>query len=276
MTGKRLIANVAACVSGDVLDWMEGFIVKINSDFLKRVVASAFPMALLSIQASISMGQDRLATSPSAGDFLPSPMPPTAASPTDTSPATEVAEQAVIAPQAPYGRQHQYQVRPSAGEGQPVRSRNWFRRSRGRMPHFIKLPPTGIPPAGENLNTFWAIQVSNGDAARMVLYDFDFIPGQADLTPRGMRQLAKFADMLQQTPHPLIIQPSPELPTLDEIRRAHILNTLATMDVVISEDRLIVRIPPSRGLDGIEAAEIQVGTAGGSTDAPSGSAVPGQ
>ena len=126
--------------------------------------------------------------------------------------------------------------------------------------------------AGENLNIFWAIQIANGEAARMVLYHFDFVPGQPELTARGIRQLSKFADMLQQTPHTLIIQPSPELPRLDELRRDHVLNALAMMDVHVPEERVIIRIPPTRGLDGIDAEAIhlkQLGLTSGSAGSQS-------
>lgn len=245
---------------------------KINSGFCKWVVSSVFPMALLSLQASFSVGQDDLSKSPSAED-LQRPFPPVDVSLTDPSLPSEVGEQTVIPPQAPYGRQQQFQIQSSPAYGQPVYSRNWFRRPHRRTPHFTKLPPAAIPPAGENLNTFWAIQVSNGEAARMVLYDFDFVPGQANLTPRGTRQLAKFADLLQQTPHPLIIQPSSEYPGLDEIRRNQVLCVLATMNLYIAEDRLIVRTPSSRGLDGIDAERIHaglMGTSGGSAGGQNG------
>ncbi len=229
-----------------------------------------FPMALLSSQAGFSAGQENVSESPPAEDVPLEPMPPPDSSPpdnsspsdgslpTDASLPAEDAEPVVIPPQTPYGRQPQYQGRSSAAYHQPVYHRNWFRRSHTRMPHFIKLPPVEPPAAGENLNIFWAIQIANGEAARMVLYHFDFVPGQPELTARGTRQLSKFADMLQQTPHTLILQPSPEQPRLDELRRDHVLNALAMMDVHVPAERVIIRIPQTRGLDGIDAEAIQL------------------
>ena len=249
---------------------MKGVIVKINTGLSRFIVASIFPMALLSSQACFSVGQENLSQSPLAENLLLDPMPPVdppptdnsspsdVSPPTDPSLPTEDAEPVVVSPEAPYGRPPQYQGRSSAAYHQPVYSRNWFRRSHTRMPHFIKLPPVEPPAAGENVNTFWAIQIANGEAARMVLYHFDFVPGQPELTARGTRQLSRFADMLQQTPHSLILQPSPEQPRLDELRRVHVLNVLAMMDVHVPEERVIIRIPQTRGLDGIDAEAIQL------------------
>lgn len=221
---------------------MKGVIVKINSGFLRWIVAAMFPMALLNSQACFSAGQENRSESPPAEDVPLDALPPV-----DSS------------RQTPYGRQPQYQGRSSsAAYHQPVYHRNWFRRSHTRMPHFIKLPPVEPPAVGENLNTFWAIQIANGEAARMVLYHFDFVPGQPELTARGTRQLSKFADMLQQTPHSLMLQPSPEQPRLDELRRDHVLNALAMMDVHVPEERIIIRIPQTRGLDWIDAEKIQL------------------
>ncbi len=275
---------------------MKGVIVKINSGLSRWIVASIFAMAMLSSQACFSAGQENLSQSPPAEDLPLDPLPPDNSplpdnsspsdnsSPPDNSSPSDVslpkdpslpaegAEPVVIPPETPYGRQPQYQGRSSAAYHQPVYSRNWFRRRRGRMPHFVKLPPVVPPAAGENVNNFWAIQIANGEAARMVLYHFDFVPGQPELTSRGTRQLSKFADMLQQTPHTLIIQPSPELPRLDELRRDHVLNALAMMDVHVPEERVIIRIPPTRGLDGIDAEAIhlkQLGLTSGSAGSQS-------
>ena len=237
---------------------------KINSGFLRWILAAMFPMALVSRQACFSAGQENLSESPPAEVVPLEPLPPVDSSPTDdSSPSeaslpTEAAESVFVTPETPYGRQPQYQGRSSAAYHQPVYSRNWFRRSHTRMPHFIKLPPVEPPAAGENLNIFWAIQIANGEAARMVLYHFDFVPGQPELTARGTRQLSKFADMLQQTPHPLILQPSREQARLDDLRRDHVLNALAMMDVHVPEERVIIRIPQTRGLDGIDAEAIQL------------------
>ena len=221
---------------------MKGVIVKINSGLSRWIVASIFPMALLSSHACFSVGQENLSESPPAEDVPLDALPPV-----DSS------------SQTPYGRLPQYQGRSSsAAYHQPVYHRNWFRRSHTRMPHFIKLPPVEPPAAGENLNIFWAIQIANGEAARMVLYHFDFAPGQPELTARGTRQLSKFADMLQQTPHTLILQPSREQTGLDELRRDHVLNALAMMDVHVPAERMIIRIPQTRGLDGIDAEAIQL------------------
>ena len=237
---------------------MKGMTVITKAGFLKWAVSAVVPMALLNSQASYSMPQEDLSGSPSTVDVPLNSLPPNTSDSTNATLPSETAEQAVISPQTPYQRQ-QYYLTPSSDEcRQSMFSRPWYRRSFGRRTHFVKLPPAELPPAGENLNTFWAIQVSNGEAARMVLYDFDFVPGQPNLTPRGTRQLARFADMLQQTPHPLIIQPSPQQPTLDEFRRAHVFSTLVKMNVPVHEDRLIVRIQESRGLDGIEAEGLQV------------------
>src|SRR5437773_11911650 len=47
------------------------------------------------------------------------------------------------------------------------------------------------PPLGAFLYAHYRTHVANGEAARMILYDYDFIAGSNHLNPRGQQQLAK-------------------------------------------------------------------------------------
>ncbi len=134
--------------------------------------------------------------------------------------------------------------------------RSWFTPPPYRKFRWIKLPPEYVPEAGENLNAVWATQISNGEAARMVLYHCDFVPGKPELTVRGYRQLAKWTQILERTPYPLIIEATPYQPELAEERRNFVLLQLA--DDGIPEERVVVQLPPTRGLEGPDALSIQL------------------
>ena len=122
-----------------------------------------------------------------------------------------------------------------------------------RFTRYEKDPQFLLPPLGDSVNAFWATQISNGQAARMVLYRYDFVRDEKELTPRGRRQLAKLLGLLLSTPHVVTIQRSAENPELDELRRTHILTLLNKSGYHISPDRVVVQIPLARGLDGLDA-----------------------
>lgn len=97
------------------------------------------------------------------------------------------------------------------------------------------------------------VQISNGEAARMVLYRFDFYPGEGRLNPRGRRQLDKMAGLLASTTHPLIIQASDGFPALDKQRREHVAAYLENTRFPVPKERIVVGRAPSRGLNGVDA-----------------------
>jgi hypothetical protein len=98
--------------------------------------------------------------------------------------------------------------------------------------------------------------VSNGDAARMVLYQYDFVDGTPLLNVRGQDRLAEIVELLGRTPFPMIIERTPCLPGLAEARRLTVLNALAHTAVPVPPERVLIGPPLAVGLSGREATLI--------------------
>jgi hypothetical protein len=96
-------------------------------------------------------------------------------------------------------------------------------------------------------------EVANGTAVRMTLYHYDFVDGSNELNLHGRDQLAKIAALLPHNFFPIVIERTPEAPTLAEGRRLAILNELAHGPFSIPPERVV--IGPSLGDDlrGVEA-----------------------
>jgi len=95
--------------------------------------------------------------------------------------------------------------------------------------------------------------VANGDASRMVLYDYDFVEGGAALNTRGKDQLAKIQAMLPQNFFPLVIERTPDAPALAQSRRQQVLKELAKSSFPIPPERVVVGRSTADGLRGVEA-----------------------
>ena len=95
-------------------------------------------------------------------------------------------------------------------------------------------------------------QVANGEAARMSLYHYDFVQGEARLNPRGYEQLAKIAMMLPQNYFPVIIEHSHDNPELAESRRKLVLDYLQKRGFPVPDQRIVVTTPIPRGYHSFE------------------------
>jgi hypothetical protein len=99
-------------------------------------------------------------------------------------------------------------------------------------------------------------EVTNGEAARMVLYHYDFVEGSDQLKPRGKYQLAKITALLPLNFNPLIIEASPEAPALDEARRVAVVRELAVGPFPVPAERVVIGRPLSIPLEGADAERI--------------------
>lgn len=99
--------------------------------------------------------------------------------------------------------------------------------------------------------------VANGEAARMMLYHYDFVQNEPELSSRGQQQLAKIAYMLPRNYFPLAIQSTPDNPGLAERRRQYVLELLAAAEFPIPPERVVVTGPISYGRQGYEAEPSQ-------------------
>jgi hypothetical protein len=114
----------------------------------------------------------------------------------------------------------------------------------------------GAPPLGYYVYLHGRTEVANGDAARMVLYHYDFVEGGDELNPRGHYQLEKIAALLPQNFNPVIIEATPCAPGLDEARRIAVARALACGPFPVPAERVVVGRPIATPLQGMEAVII--------------------
>ena len=108
-------------------------------------------------------------------------------------------------------------------------------------------------PLGASVYEHGRIMAANATAARLVLYQFDFIEGTSELSPRGLDQLAKFTAQLAASPFPLLVERTPADPALAESRRYAVLARLARGPCPLPSDRVLVGVPTPNGMSGIDA-----------------------
>ena len=119
-------------------------------------------------------------------------------------------------------------------------------------------------PFGSVMVDMLSAQKCSGAAARMVLYDYDFLPDARNdiLSLRGQQQLAKYARMAVACGHPIIIAATPGMPQLNEARRLYVTDLLQRIEPSASPDWVIVGRPKAVGLRGEEAIEIDINNIG--------------
>jgi hypothetical protein len=108
-------------------------------------------------------------------------------------------------------------------------------------------------PLGASVYLNGRTEVANGEAARMVLHQYDFVEGSAQLNPRGKDQLARIAGYLPRNFFPIIVERTPETASLAESRRLVVLNELARGTFPVPPERVVIGPDLANGLKGIEA-----------------------
>ncbi len=109
------------------------------------------------------------------------------------------------------------------------------------------------PPLGTALMGHYVPQVANVIAARMVLYQYDFLPASDQLSARGKQQVYKIAGWLPMNSFPILVEPLAGLPELDERRRQAVWNELHRHQCPIPYERVVTGHPSARGLDAGDA-----------------------
>jgi hypothetical protein len=131
----------------------------------------------------------------------------------------------------------------------------WRRLKESLQPHFLGYPGEfESPPLGHFVYLHAKTQVANGDAARMVLYHYDFDGTQ--INTRGQYQLEKIAAMLPRNFFPIVIEATPNAPGRDEARRVAVLQALGRSSFPVPPERVVVGRPIAGGLRGVEAERI--------------------
>jgi len=136
------------------------------------------------------------------------------------------------------------------------------------------------PPLGTMLMGYQMTQIANGQAARMALYQYDFLPASEQLNSRGHVQLARMAMWLTTNDFPVFVEPTSGDSELDELRRQTVWLELSGEHLSIPSERVRIGYPNVRGLDADDALRIDRnrrdqtltrGTSGGSTSSTSSS-----
>jgi hypothetical protein len=96
-------------------------------------------------------------------------------------------------------------------------------------------------------------QVTNGNAARLVFYHYDFVDDGPQLNVRGRDKLARLAKVLPASFCPVVIERTPEAPGLDERRRGIVLAELADSPFPVPAERVVIGPPPAAGMAGYES-----------------------
>jgi hypothetical protein len=109
------------------------------------------------------------------------------------------------------------------------------------------------PPLGHWLNMHMNTQIANGIAARMMLYNYDFVCGKDMLNLRGSDRLKQLGDWLMTQPYPLVIERTPHRPALAESRRLTVLNQLAAAGYNVAPQRVVIGPGAFGQLSGVEA-----------------------
>jgi hypothetical protein len=104
------------------------------------------------------------------------------------------------------------------------------------------------PALGSMVMNYHITQIANGQAARMGLYQYDFLPGSSELNVRGKFELAKISMQVQTNTFPMFIEPTPASPELDELRRQSVWRELSTNKCPMPLERIIIGSPNIRGV----------------------------
>ena len=109
------------------------------------------------------------------------------------------------------------------------------------------------PPLGSMVNGYQMTQIANGQAARMAMYQYDFLPDSDQLSVRGKAQICRIALWLPANHCPVFVESTPGNLELDELRRQTVWSELERACFPIPPERVIVGRPNIRGLHAAES-----------------------
>ena len=111
--------------------------------------------------------------------------------------------------------------------------------------------PYILPPLGANLYTVNRMQITNNDAARLILRHYDFVDETTELNPYGRIRLNEIIAQAPRLPVPILVEWTLDNPGLDAARRAAVVDLLAKAPIPIDAERVVIgpdmsgRIPSS-------------------------------
>jgi hypothetical protein len=108
-------------------------------------------------------------------------------------------------------------------------------------------------PLGACVDAQARTQATNGLAARMVFYHYDFEEGTSQLNVRGRDKLAAVAATLPTTFLPVVVERTPRAPGLDSSRRSVVLAQLAQGNFPVPPQRVVIGPGIAHGMTGVES-----------------------
>jgi len=111
-------------------------------------------------------------------------------------------------------------------------------------------------PLGQALYAHGRTEVANGQAARMILNEYDFVGKDTQLNFRGEQKFAAIAAQLPSSFSPLIIEQTEWDPRVADARRVAILSKLAQGPFPVPAERVVVGPAVPNGLRGKEAVKV--------------------
>jgi hypothetical protein len=119
-------------------------------------------------------------------------------------------------------------------------------------------------PFGSQIEVTLQTQIANGSVDQMVLYQYDFLEGRAELNPRGWEQLAKIRCWMEQTGRPVVIEPlsdprrfDAELAAnrrqaigvaVDQLNQARKMHVAAALGLPPGDESVVIGRPAAFGL----------------------------
>jgi hypothetical protein len=111
----------------------------------------------------------------------------------------------------------------------------------------------GVMPLGAMVEQPFREQVANGYAARMTLYDYDFVCGTDRLNQRGKDRVRQMGCWMRQCAYPIVVERTIHQPDLAEARRIAVMNEFAEAAIHLPPERVVVAKPVSIPQNGVEA-----------------------
>jgi hypothetical protein len=96
-------------------------------------------------------------------------------------------------------------------------------------------------------------QIARAQTTRMVLYQYDFLPMSDQLKPRSRFALAKFGEWASHGAGPVLVEPTPGHPELDEARRLAVWHEMQHGPFAVPPEMIAIGCPEVLGLRGGEA-----------------------
>jgi hypothetical protein len=120
---------------------------------------------------------------------------------------------------------------------------------------FVGYPDAFIePPLGYYVSEQFSVQVAKADPHRFTLYQSDFLPGTAFLSPSGASRFNIMLARLPSWPGPISVEWTPDQPELARWRRQAILDILRQAGRPVLAQRVLIAPSPYPGALGTEAA----------------------